>query len=183
MNQFHGGNQLLNAQSILEKVGITERMIVADLGCGNNGHFCFPAAHLVGGKGLVYAVDVRKSVLQNVKTRTEMEGLNNMRPIWSNLEMYGSTDIRSSFIDLALLVNILFQSQKHFEILKEAIRLMKKGGKLLVIDWKKTSAAMGPSLDLRVDKRDIQMMLYRLGIEQTEDFDAGKHHFGMLFEK
>ncbi len=182
-DQLSNNSQLLNAKQILDRAGIAEKMIVADLGCGTNGHFCFPAARLVGEKGLVYAVDVRKTALENIKSRSKLEGINCLKIVWSDLEIYGSTNIRSDFVDLSLLINILFQSQKPFNILKEAFRITKTGGKFVIIDWKKTHTPFGPSLDLRIDKNDIQAMFFRLGAEQIDNFDAGKYHFGMIFEK
>ena len=129
-NSFSNGSRLLNAEGILEKAGIEEGMVIADLGCGANGYFCFPASHLIGDRGFVYAVDIRKTALDSIESRTDFENVNNIKTIWANLEMYGLTKINSNFLDLALLINILFQSNKKFEILKE-LGLEKNYGILL----------------------------------------------------
>ncbi|NCF75008.1 MAG: methyltransferase domain-containing protein [Xanthomonadaceae bacterium] len=182
-NSFSSGNKLLNVEGILKKAGIKDGMIVADLGCGANGYFCFPASRLVGDKGFVYAVDVRKTALDSIKSRSDFENINNIKTIWTNLEIYGMAKIKSGFLDLALLINILFQSNKKFNILKEAVRLIKNKGKIIVIDWKENNSAIGPALELRINKADIQAMFHSLNIEQIDEFDAGKYHFGMIFEK
>ncbi len=182
-DKFFGGNKLLNATELLQKAGIAEGWQVADLGCGANGHFLFPAAKLVGPQGKVYAVDVRKFVLDHIKSRCEIEGIENIVPIWANLENYETTGIPSYTLDLAILVNVLFQSQKHFAILREARRITKKGGRILAVDWKKTRTAVGPPQDWRVDPEALEAMFYRLELEIKEKFDAGKYHFGFLLEK
>jgi len=181
---FYGGSKLLDAKNILKKVGITEGMTVADLGCGVNGHFCCPAAHFVGDRGAIYAVDVRRAALDNVGSRARSEGVTNVKTVLSNLEKYGSTNISSSSIDVVLLVNVLFQTKNDHEVLRESVRLLNDDGKLLVVDWKDVkSSAIGPSPEIRVNKGEVVEMLNRLGLELVEKFSAGKHHFGMIFKK
>ncbi|MEA2088549.1 MAG: methyltransferase domain-containing protein [Patescibacteria group bacterium] len=182
-NSFSNGSKLLNAEGILEKAGIEEGMIVADLGCGANGYFCFPASHFVGDRGLVYAVDIRKTALDNIKSMVDFESVNNIKTVWANLEIYGLTKINSNFLDLGLLINVLFQSNQKFNILKETARLIKNKGKIVIVDWKKSNIALGPAVDLRVDKGDVQAIFHSLNIEQVDEFDAGKYHFGMIFQK
>ena len=176
-------SKLLNANSLLERAGIMERMIVADLGCGTSGHFTFEAAKMVGEKGLVYAVDVRPSVLDSIKSNAQLKGMENIRSIRADLEKYGSTKIKDSFVDMVLLVNVLFQSRKYYEVIREANRILKKRGKFLVVDWKKTNIALGPPIDYRVDQNDVQAIFVSLGAELLENFEAGPYHFGMIFEK
>ncbi len=105
--QLRGGNQLLDAVKILEQGGIKDGYTVADLGCGTSGHFVFPAAHLVGPKGKVYAVDILKSVLQAIDSRTRLEGVDNVEAVWSDLERAGGLKITPGSVDLTLLLNIL----------------------------------------------------------------------------
>lgn len=183
IDAFFGGNKLLDAEAILKKSGVLSGMSVGDLGCGTNGRFSLSASHLVGDRGVVYAVDIRRFALEKVVSFCKEDGICNIRPIWADLERYGSADISSSSLDFVLVVNILFQSRKQIEILKEASRFLKKGGRMIVIDWKPSKVALGPSPNLRVNKSDIQAILHGLGLEEIQEFDAGKFHFGMIFEK
>ncbi|MCX6779720.1 MAG: hypothetical protein NT034_00885 [Candidatus Magasanikbacteria bacterium] len=60
------GTALIDPFEIFQKVGLSSGMRVADMGCGRTGHFVLPAARVVGEKGLVYAVDILKDVLQSL---------------------------------------------------------------------------------------------------------------------
>ncbi|MEA2064716.1 MAG: methyltransferase domain-containing protein [Patescibacteria group bacterium] len=182
-NLFYGGNKLLDAKKILERVEIAEGMKVADLGCGGAGHFCVPAAHLVGNSGIVYAVDIQKIVIEGVRSRRKTEGIDNLKTIQANIENYKSTGIKDGFCDLVMLINILFQSHKYFDILKEAIRMLKNSGTLLIVDWNQSVIPFGPPLESRVKKSEINALLYKLASERIDEFDAGKYHFGMIFKK
>ncbi len=83
-------------------------MSVGDLGCGNLGYFSVPAAKIVGQNGVVYAVDILKSVLQSVENIARQEGLDNIKTVWSNLEVVGATKITPASLDLIMVVNMLF---------------------------------------------------------------------------
>jgi len=183
IDAFFGGNKLLDAEKILKMAGVSAGMTISDFGCGTNGRFSLSASHLVGDRGVVYAVDIRKFALEKVISFCREDGICNIKPIWADLERYGSADVPQSSVDFVLVINILFQSRKHIEILKEALRLLKKGGRIIVIDWKPSRVALGPSPNLRVNKSDVQAIMHNLGLEQIKEFDAGKFHFGMIFEK
>ena len=72
-------NASLNVDLILDKANISEEMRVADLGCGNLGYFCFPAAKMVGEKGEVYAVDILKNVLETIGRKAKQENVINIK--------------------------------------------------------------------------------------------------------
>ena len=183
MAYISGGNELLDAEKNLKRLGVKTGMYVADLGCGGAGHFIIPAAKLVGGDGLAYAVDILKSVLQSVVSRARLGGISNIKTVWSNLEIPGATNIPAGSLDAALVINILFQSKQHDNILKEAVRLLKPGGKLLVIDWDKNNSSFGPPQLDRVPPQEVQSITDKLGPQLLEEFEAGSNHYGLTFQK
>ena len=183
MVYISGGNELLDPMEILGRLGVKTGSHLADLGCGGAGHFVIPATKLVGDQTEVYAVDILKSVLKSVTSIARLGGIANIRPIWSNLEVLGSTRIPASSLDFACLINILFLSKHHPEIVKEAHRLLRKDGKLLVIDWLKNSAVFGPKQADRVDPEKIKKISQDLNLKLIDSFEAGHHHFGLIFQK
>ncbi|MEI6627137.1 MAG: methyltransferase domain-containing protein [bacterium] len=178
----HGGNELITAD-VYKIVDLQSGMTVADLGCGNLGFFTLPAAKIVGKNGIVYAVDIMKSTLQSVESRALSQGLSNIKTVWSNLELIGATKIDAGSVDVAFLKNILFQSKRHDLIIKEATRLLKTGGKLLIIDWMKISTPFGPSMTERIDPEDTKQHATEAGLTLAQEFQAGPYHFGLLFTK
>jgi len=178
-----GGTILLDINLILKKALISENMKVADLGCGLHGHVVFPVAKLVGKKGIVYAVDILKTVLDNIKRVAEQDNIEQVKTIWTNLEVFQGAKIESSSLDTALLINTLYQSPKRLEILREATRLLKKDGKFAIVDWKKINTPFGPPLEDKVNIENIKEVLKKLGFLLQEEFDAGHYHFGLIFVK
>ncbi len=66
--------QFIKPETILKQIGLQGGMQVADLGCGA-GYFALPAARLVGSRGKVYAVDVQKSALAQVRKEAQSQGM------------------------------------------------------------------------------------------------------------
>ena len=178
-----GGGSLIDANLILNMARVEEKTKVADLGCGSSGHFIFPSASRVGKKGLVYAVDILKSVLESVANLAKHEGLENLKTIWSNLEIVGATKIAAESLDAAYLINILFQSHKDDLVIKEAYRLLKIGGKLIIIDWKRVSTPFGPPMADRTKPEEIKGFARTAGFKLVDEFEAGRYHYGIMFVK
>lgn len=177
------GETLLDSKLILAKGQVGDRKRVAHLGCGASGHFVFPSAKLVGKRGQVYAVDILKPVLERVDRQSRQENLVNIKTIWSDLEIFGATSIESSSLDTALLINVLYESKKRPEILREAIRLLKKDGRLVIVEWKNVATPFGPSIEERVRQDLLELAGKKLGLVLEEEFVAGPYHYGLVFVK
>jgi len=183
MNIGSKSNNFLDIDFILNKVKIKEKMKVADFGCGSGGHFVFPVASMVGVDGVVYAVDILKTVLEVVKRRARQENYLNIKIIWSNLEVFGATKIKAGTVDIGILANTLYLSTKRIEIIREVVRMLKKGGKLVIIEWKTVSLPFGPTLEDRVDDEYIKNIAKKNGLNLDEEFYAGQYHYGLIFSK
>lgn len=174
---------LFDINAILSKIAVEERNRIAELGCGNFGFFVFPLARLVGRQGKIYAVDILKATLEEVKKRANKENLPQIEVIWSNLEIFKATKIETSSLDAALLVNVLHQSEKKMEIIREAIRLLKRGGKLLIVEWQNTDTPFGPEIKKRVKLESLKSAAPKIGLDIKEEFIAGPYHYGIILIK
>jgi len=175
-------NSLLNIDLILRELPPNSNLRVADLGCGNFGFFIFPLAHLVGTHGKVYAVDVIKSILDDISRRARLENLPQIETVWSNLEVYGATKIEAEQLDAALLVNTLYQAGNGLDMLKESIRMIKPGGKLIIVEWD-DEYPFGPSKDQHVDPAKLKTVIGKLNLKLESEFRPGKFHYGLVFKK
>ncbi len=177
------GNLLLDSKLILEKAKISEGMKVVDLGCGGHGYFVFPFAHAVGRAGKVYAVDILKVMLENVRKKADVENYPNVEIVWSDLEVFNGTNIDTMSLDRAFLINVLFQSEKRVAIIREAVRMLKKNGKLIIVDWKEKALPFGPDPENRVKVDTLKEGAHQLGIELEKEYSAGQYHHGLIFKK
>lgn len=178
-----GKSELLDAGAILTEIlGLQTGQIVADLGAGG-GMFSIQAARLVGEQGQVYAVDIIRNTLSDIDSKARLSGLYNIKTVWSNLEIVGAAQIPEASLDAAMLVNVLFQSDKHKEMLTETNRLLKPGGKLLVVDWSDTKPGFTPDSSRQVNPDNLINIARQLSFILERKFQAGQYHFGLLFVK
>lgn len=174
-------SRFLSPQRIIEQAGIRIGSTVADFGCGQ-GDFVLAVAHVVGPDGKVCAIDIQDSALSSTRSKIRMEGMLHVDLVKANVEVYGSTKLPDASQDAVLLTNLLFQTKKKEDVLKETARVMKQRGVVVFTDWKK-GVPMGPSHPLRIEREEVQKLMEKSGFAFEKDIDAGMFHFGMVFIK
>ncbi len=175
------GTELINPFTFLERVGIRAGQRVADLGCGSLGHFVFPAAQLVGGTGVVYAVDIQKPVLERIERLAKEQQFWNVTPVWSDIDVFGATRIEPASLDLTLLVNNLFLSRNRPALVREMARLTRPGGRLAVAEWKPTASPLGPPAEQRLNAEEAKKILTSPFFTFLDEFDVGPYHYGFVY--
>jgi len=176
-------NRFMSPMKILKDAGVVEGMKIADLGCGS-GYFTIVAGKIVGDKGKVYAVDCMESALEAVDTKINIEGLEDVvETLRGDLEAYGGSKIADNTVSVVILKTVLFQSQKHKEILSEAHRILAPGGRLVFIEWESAGMPIGPNMGNRVEKSSIINLAQEIGFKVTGEIETDKYHYGVVFEK
>jgi len=162
------------------QLGLREGMKVADVGAGS-GHYALAAAAIVGGEGRVYAIDVQEDMLKHVHDAALAKHLRNVETIWGDGEKVNGTTLRDRSIDAAILSNTLFQAHDKPGIVGELKRILKSGGKLLVIDWAGAYGGLGPDPKHVVSEHAAEELFIGGGFHKAKDFRAGPHHYGIVF--
>jgi len=170
----------LNPDEHREEFGLREGDTVADLGAGS-GAYAFLAAEAVGETGKVYAIDVQRDFLPNIKNSALSRGLKNVEVMWGDFEVPGGSGLRDGIADAVILANTLFQLDDKEGAVKEAKRILKQGGKLIVIDWEDSFGNMGPSKSAVVKKSEAVELFRSAGFIFAKDIPAGEYHYGLLF--
>lgn len=176
-------NNLLDIEALIKRLKLEQGSFVADLGCGAFGYFTFFLAKIVGKSGKTYAVDIIKDNLEAIKKRARTENLSQVETVWSDLEVLNGTKIESDSLDAALLINVLHQSSKYIDILKETFRMLKPGALVLIVEWNEIDSPFILSNDQKIAKNDIKKVTDFLGLKTLEVFDAGEYHYGLLLKK
>lgn len=169
----------------INELHLKDNSVVVDLGCGT-GHYVFAVAsalQAMGKKGVVYAVDVQKNLLDKVAVEATRRGFDNIRVIWSDIDVVGGIKLSDAVADIVIVSNVLFQSENKENFLREGIRLLKSGGELMIIDWLDSNGGLGPNQDLIVRAEVVELILQSLGLSKKKDFGTGAHHWGVIFRK
>lgn len=174
---------MLDPEKVLERFGLEPGQRVADLGVGS-GFYTLAAARLVGEEGGVVAIDVQKELLEKVAhTAEEASVMNAVEVLWGNTELEGGTRLRDDAVDAAIVSNTLFQIDDKPGLAREVARIVKAGGRLLVVDWTDSHGGLGPPADHIVPKEKAQELFSLAGFSHQYDIDAGEHHYAFVAKK
>lgn len=177
-------NSQINLDMIVQKAKLVKGMTVADYGCGS-GFFVRKIAPIITNTGIVYAVDVMKEILASLQKLANMSGIQNIKTIWSDLERFNATNIATSSVDVGFIMNTLFQTNKEKEFLTEISRMIKTGGRVIVVDWTDEAVfTIAPSSNDRTGLGKIRKVAREVGcLKEVDVFVPGSHHYGIVFEK
>ena len=168
----------INPRRILsEQLRLESRMVAADFGCGS-GEWVIPLAEALE-NGKVYAIDLLEEPLSALRGKARVKNLQNIEIVKSDVEKTISRLLAKS-LDLVLVTNLLFQIEKRKEVFDEAKRVLKSGGKLLVVDWNE-SAQIGPAQ--KIPAKDLKELAQNSGFSLESEFEAGNFHIGLVFTK
>jgi len=162
------------------QIGLREGMKVGDFGAGS-GHYARAAAAIVGHSGRVYAIDVQEDILKHIKLNTHELHQHIIETIWGDVEKPGGTHLRNSSLDAIFLANTLFQIENRSGLLSEIQRVLKSGGKLMVVDWAGSYGGIGPAQENVVSEHEAEAFFINGGFHKVKSFRAGPHHYGILF--
>lgn len=162
------------------QLGLREGMKIGDFGAGS-GHYARAAAAIVGHGGKVYAIDVQEDVLKHLKLNSHDHHKAVIETIWGDIEKPGGTHLRDASLDAVILANAFFQMVDRYGLLSELKRVLKPGGKLLVVDWAGSYGGMGPVPEKVVTEHEAEAFFINGGFHKVKSFRAGPHHYGILF--
>ncbi len=145
-------NSLFNIDSIIEWLALPkEAATIVEIGCGY-GTFTVPLA--VRSAGDIYTFDIEPSMLEVAKSNARKAGVSNINFALRDVLERG-TGLESDSIDMVLLFNILHLREKRI-FLEEAARILKHGGTVAIIHWRKDVATpRGPAVNTRPDQERI----------------------------
>ena len=166
----------------IEQFDLQSGSRVADLGAGT-GAFAIAAAKAVGEAGKIYAVEVQKGLLERRKSEARAARAHNVEALWGDIERVQGTHLKDASIDAAVASNVLFQVEDKNGFVTETKRILKPGGKALLIDWTDSWNGMGPHKTQVVTENAARELFEKAGFQFVKKIDAGEHHYGLVFRK
>ena len=177
------GTALINPEKIYKKINLSSGMRVADFGCGRTGHVVFSLVPIVGERGVVYALDIMKDVLESIKSQATAGGFENIHTVWTDLEKYGATPIPEESLDAGFFINVMFMIKNRPEAVREAGILIKNEGYLIVVDWQKKIGPLGPTEERMVNPDELTQIAGEENFKLVDKVPLNEYHFCYIFKK
>lgn len=172
----------LSPEKIVEYCDVHHGMKVVDLG-SSIGQYSLPLAQRVGKHGTVYAIDIQKDLLSKLSKEARAAKIENLEVICGDIEKLGGTKLKDESVDRVFVVNTLFQVEDKDGLVAEAKRILKKGGKVIFIDWKDSFGGLGPHSESVILEKEAIDIFEKKNFIKEHSVPAGDHHYGIIFIK
>lgn len=162
-------------------IGLMPGLKVADFGAGS-GRYALALSKAVA-PGEVYAVDIQKDLLSRLEQEAKRAYLENLHFVWGDVEQVGGSKLPEQSVDVVLMSNLLFQlTGGGYSAALEAKRVLRLGGRLVIIDWQESFGGLGPTQGQVVNAEKAKAIIEPAGFTLDHDFPAGEHHYGLIFK-
>ena len=147
----------LNPDVICEALNLQNPKTLIDIGAGTGFFSKEFAKKVINGK--IYACDSSDVMIQWMQKNITDK---NILPLQCSET---SVDLPDGIADLVYMINVHHEILEPENLLAEAYRLLKFGGKIAIIDWKVEKMQDGPSLDIRISDKIIIEQLEKTGFK------------------
>ena len=180
---FDPGAKFIDPEQILFAAGLSIGQTLADLGAGS-GFYSFAAGKIVGDLGAVFAVDILEPTLEHIAAEARVKGLRNIHTVRADLEVAAAiSNLTEGTSDVVLFANILHQIKNKKNLLTLAYRLLKSGGKLVVIEWNDQRGPLGPASTDRVNTSEVNQLASAATFKPAGMISTDPYHYGLIFIK
>ena len=192
-HRAHGFSSVhfLDSDDILGELDLKGNETFMDAGCGD-GHIAIKVIEEYLPDGTVYAVDVYDASIEDMETYKKENGVENLINIEADIPK-GIPGIEDESIDVVLMVNV-FHGFKASRTMDEAIeefkRIIKKDGKIAIMDYKAWEVPKGPPTAFRSSPEELEEVFNKHDLKMTylnteigEDIPEGKSHNFIVFQK
>lgn len=175
-------HSFIRPDELWSDLGARAGQTVAHLGCGP-GFYLIPAAKIVGESGKCIGIDIQAHLLGEVESRATRQGVSKIvHTVRSNLENEKGSTLPPDSVDWVLVANILHQSNPA-KILREAARIVKPEGRVVVIEWSVGASPFGPPNKVRIAKPDALAAAEGTGLTLLREFKPSPYHYGLIMTK
>lgn len=170
--------KILNPHDVLREFGVYGAEDVADVGAGS-GHFALAAAKRLEG-GRLFAIDVEREMLKRLVDEAALRGIGNLHALAGDAAKLSGIPLGDAAVDKAIAASILFQIHDRDAFVQELKRIVRPGGKVLLIEWK-DDHGFGPHHTHKVSEDAARALFGRHGFAIERAVETGDLQYGMIF--
>lgn len=181
----------IDARDVILRLDLKGDEVFMDAGCGD-GHVVMDAYDMMDDAATIYAVDIYEPSIEDLEKDLEKDGITNVIPVQSDIS--DKIAIDDDVVDICLMINVFHHfvaMEETDDAISELKRVIKPGGKIAVMDYKKMDSGYGPPLKFKSSPEELEEMfsnhdlkMVKLDTEVGEDLEGGiKSHYLIIFEK
>jgi ubiquinone/menaquinone biosynthesis C-methylase UbiE len=162
-----------NPESILAGINLKPGLIFIDVGCGG-GFFSLPATKIVGKSGKVYGIDINSDYINELKEIAINENISNIELIIGKAE---EIIVCNGCADIVFIGMALHDFEDASRVIGNAYSMLRPGGRLFNLDWKKEEMEKGPSFQKRFSQNYVVELLKKANFIIEMIKPSGCYHY------
>jgi ubiquinone/menaquinone biosynthesis C-methylase UbiE len=174
---------LVDQDILFSELKLQADTIFLDVACGR-GAYSLAAAARIGPRGHIYAVDLWAEGIAALEGQAVERGLEHLTPLVADVSRNIPVGDRS--IDVCLLATVLhdlLQVKKAEGTLREIQRVMKPGGTLAVVEFKKMEGPPGPPRSIRITPEEVARYALPYDLLPVKTVEAGPYTYLSLLTR
>lgn len=163
--------QYLDPQVIWSAAGVTDPQAIVEIGAGTGLFACRFAEYAPDAE--IYAVDVEPVMVRWMFEHRPAALSGRLHPTMSRET---SIPLPTGEADLVVMINVHHELADPTSTYREALRLLRIGGTVVVADWKPGDTEGGPPQHVRVSVEEICGLLGKVGFEAATLHQGLRRH-------
>lgn len=162
-----GGNRWIwqKPNVIIDKLQPLEGKVVADVGAGPYGYFAFRIIHQAN-VAKVIAIDIDPKATKFMEDTKGLLSKEIGDRFETRLVKSNDPQLKENEADVILIVNTVAYFENRIDYFQRLNKGMSKGGKMVIVDFKKRNTPVGPPSGERVSSAQIERELKAAGYER-----------------
>jgi len=164
---------LVDTARVFAELGLRSDSVLLDVACGV-GNYSLAAAEFIGEQGRIHAVDLWAEGIATLRARARELALTRIRPAVADAAE--RLPLAEASVDIALLATVLHDlaaEGKATAALREVARVLKPGGRLVVIEFDKIESKPGPPLAVRLSPGEVADLVLPCGFLEEHTLPVG----------
>jgi ubiquinone/menaquinone biosynthesis C-methylase UbiE len=175
--------ELVDVEKVFAELKLKPGMAFLDVACGR-GAYALAALRYVGAEGRVYAVDLWDEGIAALQKELAAKEIRNLSAHVADVSRH--IPVADQSIDSCLLATVLHDLltiQKAEGTLSEIRRVMKEGGTLAIIEFKKIEGPPGPPIGIRITNEELIQLCRPFALAPIKTLDVGPYNYLTLFTR
>ncbi|HTY61953.1 MAG TPA: methyltransferase domain-containing protein [Acidobacteriota bacterium] len=150
---------------------------IADIGAGS-GYFSFRFARKLGDTGRVYAVDINSDMILHMNRYIRDNRLKNVTTILSAPD---DPLLMDASINRFFICNTWHHIQNRPQYVARMKKMLKPGGQIIIIDYKKKQLPVGPPPEMKLAKREVIAEMEAGGFKLAKEHGFLEYQYFLIF--
>ena len=152
---------------------------VADIGAGT-GYLSWRLAQKVGGKGVVYAVEIQQEMLDLLGKKMAERKITNVKPVLGTIT---DPNLPTNAVDLVIMVDVYHEFDHPYEMLQAICRSLKPGGRVVFVEYRGEDPAVPIKLVHKMTEAQVRKEAAVQPLEWVETIGTLPRQHIIIFRK